>query len=291
MADDPNAPPRTPEEVERFVRAHYGYASWALDHPELGPVLRQAASEGWDEARLQGAIHGTSWWQSTTDQAREWDALSATDPASAWREIQVRLGEIERLSSRLGVTLQDGRAAELVRDSLRYGWSADEIQRAVFSEADYQPSQGGQIGASIAGIRGLAARYGLPMSERQAYDWTVRIGTGVADETTVEQELRRQAIGLYPGLAPQLQQGLTVEDVAEPYRQIAAELLERDPDQIQLNDPLFNRPLRGERPMALEEWRQTLMTDERYGWDRTHNARGVAVEMIGQLGRTFGVRS
>lgn len=37
---------------------------WALDEPELGPILTKAAEEGWDENRLRGAIFGTQWFRT-----------------------------------------------------------------------------------------------------------------------------------------------------------------------------------------------------------------------------------
>lgn len=50
-------------DVERIARDQYGYMAWALDDPELGPILRKAATEGWDPNKLKGAVFGTNWFR------------------------------------------------------------------------------------------------------------------------------------------------------------------------------------------------------------------------------------
>lgn len=51
-------------DIEEQARNTYGYLRWALDDPELGKVLRQAAAEGWDESRLKGAVFATNWFRT-----------------------------------------------------------------------------------------------------------------------------------------------------------------------------------------------------------------------------------
>lgn len=46
-----------------LARQTYGYMAWALDDAELGPLLTKAATEGWDENRLRGALYATNWFK------------------------------------------------------------------------------------------------------------------------------------------------------------------------------------------------------------------------------------
>lgn len=286
---DPNAPPAPGAETETYVQAHYGYAGWALDHPELGPLLRQAAAEGWDEARLTGAVQATNWWKSTSDTARSWDVLSQSDPASAWQQIGNRLGEIERQASQLGVTIRDGRMSNIVRDSLRYGWDAEAISRALYGEARFDPQAGGTIGTTTAAIRGRAAEFGIPMSEREAFRWSVKVGTGMENESGLDAELRTQAEAMFPSMVNRLKNGATVTDIAKPYLDMAGQLLEIDPAQIRLSDPKFSALFQGDRMPSLDEVNQRLMTDQRFGWDQTRNAREDASRFTSEIGQMFGV--
>lgn len=58
------APPAAPAaNAGTLARQTYGYMAWALDDAELGPLLTQAATEGWDENRLRGALYATNWFK------------------------------------------------------------------------------------------------------------------------------------------------------------------------------------------------------------------------------------
>lgn len=62
----PVAPATTadPAAIDATTRNLYGHMIWALDEAELGPLLRQAATEGWDEARMKGALFKTNWFKT-----------------------------------------------------------------------------------------------------------------------------------------------------------------------------------------------------------------------------------
>lgn len=60
----PAAPTASNADIETTARNLYGHMAWALDEPELGKVLRQAAAEGWDPARLKGAVFATNWFKT-----------------------------------------------------------------------------------------------------------------------------------------------------------------------------------------------------------------------------------
>ena len=57
---------------ESFARANYGYLAGFINHPDIGPILKQAAAEDWDEARLYGAVSATEWWRNTSAAQRTW---------------------------------------------------------------------------------------------------------------------------------------------------------------------------------------------------------------------------
>lgn len=59
----PGAPPNAGD-VNAFANSAYSHMTWALNDASLGPVLRQAATEGWDENRLRGAIFATDWFKT-----------------------------------------------------------------------------------------------------------------------------------------------------------------------------------------------------------------------------------
>lgn len=119
---DDGLPPAR-EEIARYVRETYGHMAWAIDHPEIGPILRQAAEDDWSPARLRGAINQTDWWSRTADAQRQWQALEGEDPAEATRQINQRAEEVAGRLEDLGVPTStsregpDGSRLEVVRDN------------------------------------------------------------------------------------------------------------------------------------------------------------------------------
>ncbi len=118
---DDGLPPAR-EEIARYVRETYGHMAWAIDHPEIGPILRQAAEDDWSPARLRGAINQTDWWSRTADAQRQWQALEGEDPAEATRQINQRAEEVSGRLEDLGIPTSTsggpaGARLEVVRDN------------------------------------------------------------------------------------------------------------------------------------------------------------------------------
>lgn len=290
--------PRTTAEAEQYVREHYGFMSWALDIPEVRQVLLDAAMKGWGDAELQGAIQKTEWWGSSTQASRAWDQFIATDPNSAWQQIAQTAPKIEGLLTRLGVDVTSARIREFTEKALRFGWSEQDIQRAAAAEMRWDPKRdlSGQFAEADTRIKARAADYALPVSDKGVFGLARRALMGEIDDAWVDDFLRDKAKKQYAHLADDLERGLTVKEIADPYIASAAQLLEIDPDTIDLAESKWRRAIasRGEdgkvAAMDLTDWQATVMNDQRYGWDSTRNAREAAVELVGQLAETFGVR-
>src|SRR5690606_5449534 len=140
---------------------------------EIGPILRQAAKEGWDEGRLRGALHGTTWWQNTSESQREWDALWQLDRATANAQIEQRLDAVRRQAKALGLSF-DGKKKDLggfgVWDtdwflavtSLRNGWNPEQLAAAIFNEGGFDPESDyamGSIASTADRVKALAKDY------------------------------------------------------------------------------------------------------------------------------------
>lgn len=55
----------------------------------------------------------------------------------------------------------------------------------------------------------------------------------------------QEAQSLYPSIATQLTGGMTVQDVASPYINTMAQLLEVDPNTLSIQTPLIKKALQG----------------------------------------------
>jgi hypothetical protein len=299
-------PVDTPEEIDAFVRRAYGGFMVAyLQNPEIGPILRQAATEGWDEARLQGALSNTEWWKNTSATARVFDGEKQMDPATMEAKIQGQLEAIRRQASLLGLQIQGkvdlggfgsyDRDYYLAVQSLREGWTPTHLAQAIFNEAGFDPNaaQGtGQVKATADEVRALSADYFLPISDAAANQYSKQILLGTLDLDSLEGLFRTQAEGRFPGLSEQIKKGIKPKQFFDTYQQQIAGMLEIDPEQVDLMsakwmpvvDAVGTDGVR--RPMTMAETADYVRKTPE--WDKTDGAMQSAMQGIEALGRTFG---
>ena len=184
----------------------------------------------------------------------------------------------------------------LATESLRSAWDNDQTINAIANEGVRGDAFGSDIrfGITGRGVRGLASQYAVPLSDQAADDWAQKLATGSITQTDYENYLRAQSKSLYPSLAADIDRGVNVSTIVDPYAQIAVSTLGVNPAEINFADPKRNAALnfddgKGRRVMTLFEWGEHLRKDERYGYDQTPEATSKAYRMMSDLGRMFGL--
>jgi len=285
------------DQLRQVIRRDFGYLAWALDVPEVGDILLRMARGDVVGDRAMGEIFATEWWKTTSDAARAWDRLEGQNPGEAARQVSDRLMDVRLSVKRSGLSVDDGRVEQIARDSLRLGWRPEDIQRALVAEADFLPQvtdPSGTFGASATELRRIAEEeYLMPMSRAQAVEWSRRVLAGTDTVESFEEFVRQAAAGRFPAFASDIEAGRKPSMLFDSYRQIAANMLETDPDQIDLlNDPKFSRALEvigkdgARRPMSLSEWQVYLR--DLPEWSGTGGARDLASEATTFISRMFG---
>lgn len=281
----------TPEEIA----AEFGWAASFLDHPELGPILRRAAREGWTAQKLQTEIFKTDFWRTKTRSERAWENLLAQDPAEAQRRIETEKQQLRQVAANLNGALTDLQLNEIAERVVRYGWQGQEIVSAVSSELlkGSDPSQVLRTGITGRSIQQISNQFGIPISDTALQDWSQRIATGQALLEDFTNYARTQAKSLYPSLAADIDRGATVEALADPYRQYASRVLGINPAQIDFSEPRWNVALnfgddKGRRMMTLNEWGQYIRTNAEYGYEYTDEAQNRAYSAAQTIARVFG---
>lgn len=270
---------QTQGDAENYVRANYGYEAAFLDDPVIGPILRTAAKNNYDQAQLLGLIYRTpaakAWWTHNSDTKRQWDAEAKLDPAAHRQKIANQQAQILALAGQDGFNLDPTRAAKIANDSLAYGWSTDQIKEAVAHEYRYDPSASNE---TVANIKQDAYNYAVPISDQAIQTWAQKIMGGTATPDDFKAYAQQQAKSLYPTISAALD-GVDTQTYADPYKQIAARELGVNPDSINLLEPKWQRALMtvnpdGSRtPMTLDQWTTTLRSDPQYGWGNTVEAQ------------------
>lgn len=288
-----------PQTAEDMAFQLYGAtAKFFLEHPEIGPIIKQAADEGWDAGRTIGAVQKTDYWKSTSKAVRTYDSLQATDPGQVRRLHRQKRQVIDNMAAEIGINIGSTRRRELTRRATRLGWSDQELTEAMVDEHRYNPhaQRGGQIGDTIDELRSRAQEYGVPLSKQALNAWAERIVVNESSPDDYENYVQRLAKGRFPHLSDEIDRGITVRQYADPYIQTYARMMETNPQGIGLDNKHvsammdFRDPDEGERrSMTLSEAQAYIRSQD--SWRRTRQAHEEYTGLANNLLEMFGARS
>jgi hypothetical protein len=109
----------------------------------------------------------------------------------------------------------------------------------------------------------------------------------------VQRQQRELAKTKYGHLANLIDQGFSLEDLSSSFKTQAAQLLEKDPNSIDMSqadyEQAFNFGEEGKkRMMSTGEWEIKLRSDPRFNWDKTENAKSEARSLANSITQAFG---
>jgi hypothetical protein len=276
-----------------LVKARFPSWSMYLQEPELGPILRQAATENWDTTRLTTAVQATNWYRTTSDSQRSWDSLANADPAAADRQRDDRRMDVQQQFAQVGYAPDHATLMRIVEDSLRNGWDSGRITSAIVAALPdhFNPQQvgAGDIGGKMADFKAAAASYFMPLTDDTAYDWAKRSTMGTMTDQGVKDQMLRWAKSNWSWMAPQLDQGSTVRDVFQPMAETIAGIMGVAPASIDLMGDSFWRQITGTRDAQGAARAPTIQDAEelarshpgwRYTADGNNRTAGIANDLI-----------
>lgn len=148
---------------------------------------------------------------------------------------------------------------------------------------------------TVSDLKQMADLYHVPMTNE-----TLK---GIAGDSLTpekakafEEYVKTTAMGLYPTLAPQIKAGIPTSYLLDPYRQTAKQLVgdsyepnfQTDPSATAAltggTDPTTGRPA----PMSLDQWKQHVMTNPSFGYDKTPQALAQANQAVAALHQSLG---
>ena len=289
-----------PPKINRDVLAmEYGFALSVLNsHPELKRLFDKAVANTWDPSRFVAGLRGTKWFKQTSDTARQWTMLKASDPATARRKTAEHRASLRDSAAALGVTLSKGQLDKMTNNAIMFGWTTDQTRDSIAKYYDYSAStpQAGLAGQTVDKMKEISHNYLVPISNATIDSWTRKTLAGSATVADYEEYAKKQAVSLFPTMKDAINGGMTVQEYVDPYRQVAASQLEINPAEIDFMDPKWRAsietvdPATGKRaPMSLGDWTNTVKSDPVYGWDKTNKAAGEAAAFTTKLAGMFGM--
>ena len=300
---------------EQFMSA-YGGANpdlwrFASIAPGYVDVLRAASQNPGlfsQPGALEGWLHGTPYWTTTSASKRNWDWLGVTDPAERNKQYQYIKENVNNVASRLGyrwasaeeensfymVAAMEGWDEQRTRTEIMKRWAVRELGGNAAVTYAQMP---GEFGDIMTKVYQTALDYGVPITMQQAGENASHIVLGDASEESMTQGMRNWAKGFYAGnqtIVDAINQGFTVRQWAQPYQQLLSQELEVNPNTIDWSDDKWNTFINQydangvRRPLSLSEATVKLRNDPVYGFDQTYNGQQKSAQLTSSLAQMFG---
>lgn len=276
----------------------YGYVgTLANSNPELKKILLDMAGKNASVEEFTRAVQDSKWWKNSADSVKQYQILRATKPGEFATQQGTMISRVRRLAGQMGVRLTEGHGgtlSHLVTGAMQFGWSEDELRAQVggMYSLNRGHEAGGDAGKTTQQLRQIYANYGIPVSVDAQAKATRAILSGRATIDTYMGQALEAAKSRYAALAPQLDQGMTVHDIADPYMQVMANTLEIPQSRVNLTDRRVQQALTARddkgQPTVKPLWQfeQDLKTTPE--WDKTKNATNAAYDMVNKIGKDWG---
>jgi hypothetical protein len=289
----------TPEQQKAALLNGIGpLASLLTSIPELSTLLNKAISSGQTAQEFQNAINNSVWYRTHSDSVRNGLIQQASDPVTYQKMLQQEQAKVKSLAGQMGVQLSAAQLANLGTQSYLQGYTSDQLTQQLAGMFNRNGQLGGQAAQIHDELQKTAALYGQNWDDASTRYRTQQVLANPGMLDTYKEAMKTQAKAMFPGLSSQIDAGLTVEDIASPYKQTMSNLLEVDPNTLTLNDRMIRSALqgtgnvqKGQQPTATPLWQfeQQVRSDPR--WDKTQNAIQSAAGVAMQLGKDWGMAS
>lgn len=278
---------RIPKNWEAQFRRMFPEQSWLLDldrskYPSLFKLIQRGVAD-----RM---------YETPEGQARFASELRSTDFYVELRNTN-KVRDIKALVGDLGFDTVPFN--KFLATASNMNWQDETLRQEVYKEA-FRKNDAGQYVNPTAVTRVRASNNYLEIANigkayfSQVADSTIENAlTGGIAKQDVERQQRELAKTKYSHLGNLIEQGFTLEELSQPFKQQAAALLEKSPDAIDMSQAQFEAAYNfGEpgkkRMMTSGEWEIMLRSDAKYGWDRTENAKREARQLATSIAQAFG---
>ena len=209
------------------------------------------------------------------------------------RGIESTKAALSEYAVKLGAELDDAGITELAKQAYDQAIETDptRLRELVQQKIGYTPGDEtkGAAGNDLADLKKVAAANGLDLENTfgpSLSGWLQNIAKGESIETYKRLIRNTAKIGMPPTIAGLLDQGLDLESVYSPYKNLMASVLEVNPQSITLNDPVLRSAITGEKELPLYEFQRQLRKDSR--WQYTDQAKQEVSSAAFQVLRDFG---
>lgn len=288
------------------MASEYGFAlAFMNSDPELKALFAKAVKNTWTPDMFTARLRATKWFRTHSASVRNAIMMQTSDPKSykenvdkMYAQVRDAWGKVYGMNSVAGI--DDTTLRKWGETAFRMGWTSEQLIDHMGSSINYQQlitnnSLGGSAAEARSQLRELASNYGVDPGNT----WmATNLGRIIGGDDTMEgatARIKDFAKQQYQAFADQIEAGHTVAEIADPYRQKMADLLEMNPADIGLKDAKIQAALTAKdgegKPAAqtLTDFANSVRKDTR--WQYTSNAKQQVAEVGSQLLRSFGLVS
>lgn len=138
-------------------------------------------------------------------------------------------------------------------------------------------------------ILGTARANGVTLNQAQLDSFAKRVQDGT-DIKTINSEIRGIAgLGMPDKVQKLLSEGVDLDTIYSPYKNVMASILELNPESIDLKDPTLRSAFGPDKETSIYDFEKTLRKD--YRWQYTDNARRDVSNVALKVLRDFGFQA
>ncbi len=146
-----------------------------------------------------------------------------------------------------------------------------------------------KVALTSQSILGTARANGVTLNQAQIDSFAKRVEDGT-DIKTIDSEIRGIAgLGMPEKVQNLLAQGIDLDTVYSPYRNLMASVLELNPESIDLKDPTLRSAIGPDKEMPIYDFEKALRKD--YRWQYTDNAKRDVSNVALKVLRDFGFQA
>lgn len=251
VSADPAAGGGYAEEVAPRLDSHelaetYGMSyAFFKSQPELMKLLKGAVADQWSPDKFSAEVKNSNWWKKHSETTRAAQVLQKTDPATYKAQMEAARVAARQMAVQTGAILSDKNVEKLAKNMVWYGWNDQQVSNFLGQYVKFGKDQslGGMAGQAAQAIREEAYRNGVAVTQQSVLNNAQYIVRGLTSMEKVQASLREQAAGLYPAFADQIKAGASIQDLAAPYIQIAAQELGLPETDVNVFSPKVKQAL------------------------------------------------
>jgi hypothetical protein len=261
--------------------AQYGVqAALVNSDPGLKTLFDKAVAEKWTPQKFSTEFQNSSWYQGHAQSWREAETARLTDPKTWDQSIKDLSAQIKQTATSMGISLTNQQITNLANQTSFSSWNKGidtGLLRTHIVDTGRISGTGGEASQTIDKLKNYAYNMGVSYNDDWYNTQAQNILSGKATLEESNNAIKDIAKSKYGAFADQIDAGATVQQIASPYVNSMANILELNPTDIKLSDPNINKALtnltQDSKPALQPLWQfeTELRKDPR--WNQTKNAR------------------